>query len=272
MASPVRSPSQNDKRGREAGKTRQGRGTVPQSQTKLICPRQHPARHKWPCVSFGITPSINTDFENSISSEAFQLDGRGMFIFQLDQYWSMVLGAGYWDRVKDRVIPYAGLTYRDDFWEWQLMFPKTTVSVFLGNETLWSKWLYLTAEYHVEAYEVNTAPGPPRGMKLNWRTTGSCWVSGWMQRCIHGSSKVAGSLTVTSDMALAESSHPKPVSLPEWAGSTRRCFKIPVARHSEIRSVSEGLQSKRFQRHPSITRWVSMVFEAACQLRRPRRK
>ena len=36
------------------------------------------------------------------------------------------------------------------------------VSVFLGNETLWSKWLYLTAEYHVEAYEVNTAPGPPR--------------------------------------------------------------------------------------------------------------
>ena len=113
-------------------------------------------------VSFGLTPSINTDFENSLSSEAFQLDGRGMFIFQLDRYWSMVLGAGYLDRVKDRVIPYAGLTYRDDYWEWQLMYPKSTISVFLGNEPLWSKWLYLSAEYHVEAYEVNTAPGPPR--------------------------------------------------------------------------------------------------------------
>ncbi|MEO2019076.1 MAG: hypothetical protein ABGZ53_32425 [Fuerstiella sp.] len=113
-------------------------------------------------VSFGITPSINSDFENSLSSEAFQLDGRGMFIFRLDQYWSMVLGAGYWDRVKDRVIPYAGLTYRDDYWDWQLMFPKTMISLFLGNEARWSKWMYLSAEYHVEAYEVKTAPGPPR--------------------------------------------------------------------------------------------------------------
>ena len=194
-----------------------------------------------------------------------------MFIFQLDQYWSMVLGAGYWDRVKDRVIPYAGLTYRDDFWEWQLMFPKTTVSVFLGNETLWSKWLYLTAEYHVEAYEVNTAPGPPRDeVELeDYRVLLGVRMDAAMYSWF-----IEGGWIFDRDVryGLGESSHPKPVSLPEWAGSTRRCFKIPVARHSEIRSVSEGLQSKRFQRHPSITRWVSMVFEAACQLRRPRRK
>ncbi|MCP4175207.1 MAG: hypothetical protein GY758_31040 [Fuerstiella sp.] len=116
-----------------------------------------------PCsISLGFTPSINSDLQTSLSSNAYQLDFRGMFIFQIDQYWSMVLGAGYWDRVRDRVIPYAGLTYRDDYWEWQLMFPKSTISLFLGNEQLWSKWAYLTAEYHVEAYEVSTAPGPPR--------------------------------------------------------------------------------------------------------------
>ena len=113
-------------------------------------------------ISLGFTPSINSDFQNSLSSAAYQLDFRGMFVFQIDQYWNLVLGAGYWDRVRDQVIPYFGMTYRDDYWDWQLMFPKTTISLFLGNEAHWSKWMYLTAEYHVEAYEVDTAPGPPR--------------------------------------------------------------------------------------------------------------
>jgi len=110
-------------------------------------------------MSFGITPSINSDLENSLGSGAFQLDGRGMFIFQLDQYWSLVLGAEYWDRVKDRVIPHAGLLYRDDYWEWRLMYPESSVSLFLGNEGPWAKWMYARAEYHVEAYEVGTAGG-----------------------------------------------------------------------------------------------------------------
>ncbi|MEZ6124712.1 MAG: hypothetical protein R3C49_16310 [Planctomycetaceae bacterium] len=107
----------------------------------------------------GITPSINTDFENSLGAEAFQLDGRGMFIFQLNQYWSMVLGAAYWDRVQDRILPYAGVIYRDDFWECRIMYPETTISLFLGNEAMWSKWMYVRAEYHVEAYEIGTAGG-----------------------------------------------------------------------------------------------------------------
>lgn len=110
-------------------------------------------------VKFGITPSINSDLADGLGRSAFQLDGRGMFIFQLDQYWSMVLGAGYWDRVDDRVIPYVGLVYRDDFWEWRIMYPETTVSLFLGNEAQWSKWMYMRAEYHVEAYEVTTSGG-----------------------------------------------------------------------------------------------------------------
>ncbi len=110
-------------------------------------------------MSLGITPSINTDFAGSLGKDAFQLDGRGMFIFQVDQYWNLVLGAGYWDRVKDRVLPYAGLVYRDDFWEWRLMYPESTVSVFMGNGPSGATWMYARAEYHVEAYEVRTTGG-----------------------------------------------------------------------------------------------------------------
>jgi len=110
-------------------------------------------------MKLGITPSVNTDFNGSPGSSAYQLDGRGLLIFQLSQYWNLVLGAGYWDRVKDRVIPYAGVVYRDDYWEMRLMYPESTVSVFLGNEALGAKWWYFRAEYHVEAYEVSTGAG-----------------------------------------------------------------------------------------------------------------
>jgi len=110
-------------------------------------------------MSLGITPSINTDFAGSLGQDAFQLDGRGMFIFKANQYWDIVLGAAYWDRVDDRVIPYAGLVYRDDFWEWRLMYPESMVSVFMGNGPGGSTWLYARAEYHVEAYEVQTTGG-----------------------------------------------------------------------------------------------------------------
>lgn len=110
-------------------------------------------------MKLGVTPSINTDFDGSLGAAAFQLDGRALFIFQMNQYWDLVLGAAYWDRVDDRIIPYAGLVYRDDFWEWRIMYPESTVSLFLGNEALGSKWAYMRAEYHVEAYDVRTAGG-----------------------------------------------------------------------------------------------------------------
>ena len=107
-------------------------------------------------ISLGVTPSINTDFDSGAFSEGFQLDARGILFMQLDQYWTLGLGAQYWDRVDSIVIPWAGLIYRDDYWEWQLMYPEARVSLFLGNESYWSKWLYVRAEYHVEAYGVNS--------------------------------------------------------------------------------------------------------------------
>lgn len=110
-------------------------------------------------LSFAITPSINTDFDADPWNEGFQLDARGIALFRLDPYWTLGLGAMYWDRLNDRVIPWAGLIYRDDYWEWQLMYPETRVSLFLGNERLWAKWIYFRAEYHVEAYGVQRNNG-----------------------------------------------------------------------------------------------------------------
>ncbi|GAB5444923.1 MAG: hypothetical protein Fues2KO_52720 [Fuerstiella sp.] len=110
-------------------------------------------------MSFAVTPSLNTDFDQSPGSSSFQLDGRGMFIFQLDRAWSMVLGAGYWDRVNDRVIPYAGFVYRDEYWEWRILYPESTISLFLGNGATGASWMYIRAEYNVEAFEVRTAAG-----------------------------------------------------------------------------------------------------------------
>ena len=107
-------------------------------------------------ISLGITPSINTDFNATGGSNIFQLDGRGILFMQLDQYWTLGLGAQYWDRVQSLIIPWAGLIYRDDYWEWQLMYPEARVSLFLGNESYWSKWIYVRAEYHVEAYGVSS--------------------------------------------------------------------------------------------------------------------
>jgi len=104
--------------------------------------------------SFGITPSLNTDFKANVWDEGFMIDGRGILFMHLDQFWTLGLGLMYWNRVEDLFVPYAGLIYRDDYWEWQLMFPETRVSVFLGNEAYWSKWLYARGEYHVEAYGV----------------------------------------------------------------------------------------------------------------------
>ncbi len=110
-------------------------------------------------VSLGVTPSINTDFNSDVWGDGFQLDARGILFMKLDQFWTLGLGVMYWDRVDSIILPYAGLIYRDDYWEWQLMFPEAKVSLFLGNEAYWSKWAYIRGEYHVEAYGVETTYG-----------------------------------------------------------------------------------------------------------------
>lgn len=123
-------------------------------------------------VSLGITPSINTDLNRGMSWDAFQLDGRGTIWWQLDSYWSFGLGAMYWDRVDNRVLPTGGLVYRDDFWEWRMTFPEAEIRLFLGNESLWSKWIYFRAKYNIEAYEGVGAGGVQAEFEIeDWQLT-----------------------------------------------------------------------------------------------------
>ena len=125
---------------------------------EIAAPQAGPAS-----ISLGITPSINTDFNGSMSSNAFQLDGRGIIWWQLDCHWMFGMGAMFWDRVDDRVLPYAGWVYRDDYWEMRLMFPEAEIRLFLGNEPWWSKWLYIRSKYNIEAYEGVVTAGGARG-------------------------------------------------------------------------------------------------------------
>jgi len=123
-------------------------------------------------VSWGITPSLNSDFSRGITSKAFQLDGRGIVWWQLDPRWSLGLGAMYWDRLDNRVLPYGGLVYRDDYWEWRLTFPEAEVRLFLGNEARWSKWVYVRAKYNVEAYEIVGAGAVQAEVEIeDWQLT-----------------------------------------------------------------------------------------------------
>lgn len=105
-------------------------------------------------AQLAFTPSLATDFESGLDSNAWYFDGRGILFYHYPTM-TVALGAGYWDRVKDRVIPYAGIILKPDaIWEWQLMFPQSRVSVFMGNFGGTSMWMYTTAEYNVEAYQV----------------------------------------------------------------------------------------------------------------------
>ena len=111
-------------------------------------------------MQLGFNPSLNSDFETSPGSDAWNLDGRAMLFFRNSPHLMWVLGAGYWDRVDDMVIPYAGLVFTpNDLWEWRLLFPEARISYFLGNIHGYNKWIYANFEYHVESYEIDRQPG-----------------------------------------------------------------------------------------------------------------
>lgn len=111
-------------------------------------------------AQLAFTPSLATDFDNGVDSDTWQFDGRAIIYYQYPGM-TVALGAGYWDRVRDRVIPYVGVIFKPDtIWEWQLMFPESRISVFMGNYGGNSSWMYTRAEYHVEAYDVTVQRTP----------------------------------------------------------------------------------------------------------------
>lgn len=112
---------------------------------------------------FGFNPSIGTDFERGLESEAWSFDGQGALFFRASPRYMVVLGAMFWDRVNDRVLPYAGVVFTpNQYLEIRALFPKAEISLFLGAPWGVPQWLYLAGEYHIEAYQVavNTINDP----------------------------------------------------------------------------------------------------------------
>ena len=90
------------------------------------------------------------------SSDAFNYDVRGVVFLRTSPQLMFALGAAYWHRVDDILIPYAGIVWTpNDHWEFRLMFPKSRISYFLGNWWGASAWAYGGVEYNVEAYQIN---------------------------------------------------------------------------------------------------------------------
>lgn len=149
-------------------------------------------------------PSINSDFDHSLTREAWNFDGRGIVFFQADPYTMIALGAGFWDRVHDHVIPYAGVVWQPDGrWEIRAMFPESRISVYMGNFGGEDVWFYVNGEYHIESYQIGTTSSPGGRGQIemeDWRivfgcrksspvATGFCeagWVFGRKAELRHG--------------------------------------------------------------------------------------
>jgi hypothetical protein len=109
-------------------------------------------------AEFGFNPAIATDLESGLESDGVLFDAYGVAFWQWGPQWTWALGAAYWDRVDDIILPYAGFIYTpNDYWEFRLVFPQPRISFFLGTPFAVPMWAYVGAEYHVEAYQVDVA-------------------------------------------------------------------------------------------------------------------
>lgn len=121
-------------------------------------------------AELSFNPSLNTDFDMSPGSDAWNWDGRGAIFVRANPNTLAVLGAMFWDRVDDRVLPYAGFVFTpNDYFELRLLFPQSEVSFFLGTPWGIPQWLYVNGEYHVEAYEIGGVAGGRQIQLQDWR-------------------------------------------------------------------------------------------------------
>ena len=123
----------------------------------------------------GFDPSVGTDFQNGITSNAMMYDGHAAMFYRSSPQWLFALGAAYWDRVDNIILPYAGAVWTpNDYLEFRLLFPKPRISWFVGAPLGVPTWLYASGEYHVEAYEVNVEPiGQKSQVQFqDWRVLG----------------------------------------------------------------------------------------------------
>jgi hypothetical protein len=103
----------------------------------------------------GFNPSIDSDFQQSLSKHAFDWDGRAAFLYTPQPDLTFVIGFMEWDRISARFLPWAGMIYRPNpYWQFDLVFPQFRVATFLWDEWGFKTMLYGRIEYHTEAYEI----------------------------------------------------------------------------------------------------------------------
>ena len=120
----------------------------------------------------GFTPQLNGSWERDWNANALMADARAVLFYRASPQWLIALGAAYWNRATDRLIPYGGLIWApDDRWEFRFMFPRSRASYYIGRLGGADTWLYASGEYTVEAYQVDLdqPPSSNRGEISDYR-------------------------------------------------------------------------------------------------------
>jgi hypothetical protein len=109
---------------------------------------------QWNAV-VGFNPSIDSDFQKSLSSHAYNWDGRAALLYTPQPDLTFVLGVFEWDRIDVKVLPWVGAIYRPNpYWQFDLVFPQFRIATYLWDEFGFRTTLYGRVEYHSEAYEI----------------------------------------------------------------------------------------------------------------------
>src|SRR5579871_3667444 len=120
-------------------------------------------------AQFAFTPQLATNFEQSINSHAYNWDGRAVAYYQSSPTLMIALGAAFWNRVNNYIVPHAGVIWLPtDRWELRLLFPKSQIIYLLGDCWGTTFWLYTSCEYNIESYQISIGdPGLKNRMQLS---------------------------------------------------------------------------------------------------------
>lgn len=119
-------------------------------------------------AQLAFTPQLVTNFEQDINSEAFNFDARAIAYFQRSPTLMFAIGAAFWNRVHNYLVPNAGIIWLPTRrWEFRLLFPKSQIIYLLGDWSGVTFWAYASLEYNIETYQVTVGdPGFTNRMQL----------------------------------------------------------------------------------------------------------
>ncbi|MSR57449.1 MAG: hypothetical protein EXS05_07235 [Planctomycetaceae bacterium] len=121
------------------------------SDFELATPGNNPISYQ-----LGFTPAFVSDLGSTPDSDSFNYDVRGVAFLRASPQLMVAVGAAFWNRVDNILIPYAGVVWTpSDQWEFRLMFPKSRISYFMGTPWGTPAWVYGGLEYNVEAYQID---------------------------------------------------------------------------------------------------------------------